>query len=65
MLPLFEELDRIQLYFKKVRTAADEAAYHMISMIMHKSCQAPQAVEKEASRDRIRVDVDVLSLEAA
>ncbi|CAE7235839.1 C1D, partial [Symbiodinium natans] len=38
--PIRQELDRIQLYFKKVRTAADEA------------------VEKEASRDRIRVDVD-------
>ncbi|OLP95035.1 Nuclear nucleic acid-binding protein C1D [Symbiodinium microadriaticum] len=38
--PIRQELDRIQLYFKKVRATADEAA------------------EKEASRDRIRVDVD-------
>ena len=70
-----EELDRIQLYFKKVRTAVEgvrilqalkiaklaKVLLVLLNLIPDKSLNrsVSEAAEKEVSRERARVDVDV------
>lgn len=75
-----KELDRIQLYFKKVRTAVEgvrapariiqlqRPSYRLVSTVALGALLGfafrTEAAEKEVSRERARVDVDVSCLKA-
>ena len=62
-----QELERIQLYFKKVRTAAEGVRVLIFSRILAVLLDCwcnlwklvAKAAEKELAKERLRVDVDV------